>query len=136
MLGGVHIELTGEDVTACVGGARGLDRSETDLARLQIPSRSALNAEQKRWELAIVDRRRAGAGGGHGLARCCGPGALSPPGTITEFVKQPCKHLEGKDPRCRCHWLYGWSVLSCTARSELFLHPENQFVCGVYPHRC
>ncbi len=30
-LGGVHIELTGEEVTECVGGARGL--SEADLAR-------------------------------------------------------------------------------------------------------
>ena len=30
-LGGVHVELTGEDVTECVGGARGL--SETDLER-------------------------------------------------------------------------------------------------------
>ena len=30
-LGGVHIELTGEDVTECVGGARGL--AETDLER-------------------------------------------------------------------------------------------------------
>ena len=30
-LGGVHIELTGEDVTECTGGARGL--SETDLER-------------------------------------------------------------------------------------------------------
>lgn len=31
LLGGVHIELTGEDVTECLGGARGLD--ETDLNR-------------------------------------------------------------------------------------------------------
>ena len=31
MLGGVHIELTGEDVTECIGGARGL--TELDLAR-------------------------------------------------------------------------------------------------------
>ena len=30
-LGGVHIELTGEDVTECIGGARGL--TEADLAR-------------------------------------------------------------------------------------------------------
>jgi 3-deoxy-7-phosphoheptulonate synthase len=30
-LGGIHIELTGEDVTECVGGARGL--AETDLTR-------------------------------------------------------------------------------------------------------
>jgi len=30
-LGGIHVELTGEDVTECIGGARGL--SEVDLAR-------------------------------------------------------------------------------------------------------
>ena len=30
-LGGVHFELTGEDVTECIGGARGLN--ETDLSR-------------------------------------------------------------------------------------------------------
>ena len=30
-LGGVHVELTGEDVTECIGGARGL--SESDLER-------------------------------------------------------------------------------------------------------
>ena len=30
-LGGVHLELTGEDVTECLGGAREL--TETDLAR-------------------------------------------------------------------------------------------------------
>ena len=30
-LGGVHIELTGEDVTECIGGAR--DFKEADLAR-------------------------------------------------------------------------------------------------------
>ena len=31
ILGGVHLELTGENVTECVGGARGL--GEADLAR-------------------------------------------------------------------------------------------------------
>jgi 3-deoxy-7-phosphoheptulonate synthase len=30
-LGGVHVELTGEDVTECIGGARGL--TEVDLER-------------------------------------------------------------------------------------------------------
>ncbi len=30
-LGGVHVELTGEDVTECIGGSRGLD--ELDLER-------------------------------------------------------------------------------------------------------
>jgi len=50
-LGGVHFELTGEDVTECTGGARGL--ADTDLARAY---RSAvdprLNAEQA-LELAM-----------------------------------------------------------------------------------
>jgi 3-deoxy-7-phosphoheptulonate synthase len=60
MLGGVHIELTGEDVTECVGGARGL--TEGDLARAyksQVDPR--LNAEQA-LELAMLIARRAGAG--------------------------------------------------------------------------
>ena len=39
-LGGVHVELTGEDVTECIGGARGLD--EADLERAyKTPRRSA-----------------------------------------------------------------------------------------------
>jgi 3-deoxy-7-phosphoheptulonate synthase len=59
MLGGVHIELTGEDVTECIGGARGL--AEADLARAyrsQVDPR--LNAEQA-LELAMMIARRAGA---------------------------------------------------------------------------
>jgi 3-deoxy-7-phosphoheptulonate synthase len=59
MLGGVHIELTGEDVTECIGGARGL--AEADLARAyrsQVDPR--LNAEQA-LELALLIARRAGA---------------------------------------------------------------------------
>jgi 3-deoxy-7-phosphoheptulonate synthase len=60
MLGGVHIELTGEDVTECIGGARGL--TESDLVRAyksQVDPR--LNAEQA-LELAMLIARRAGAG--------------------------------------------------------------------------
>jgi 3-deoxy-7-phosphoheptulonate synthase len=59
MLGGVHIELTGEDVTECIGGARGL--AEADLARAyrsQVDPR--LNAEQA-LELGLLIARRAGA---------------------------------------------------------------------------
>ena len=59
MLGGVHIELTGEDVTECIGGARGL--AEADLARAyrsQVDPR--LNAEQA-LELAMLIANRAGA---------------------------------------------------------------------------
>jgi 3-deoxy-7-phosphoheptulonate synthase len=58
MLGGVHIELTGEDVTECIGGARGL--READLARAyrtQVDPR--LNAEQA-LELAMLIARHAG----------------------------------------------------------------------------
>ena len=51
MLGGVHIELTGEDVTECIGGARGL--AEADLARAY---RSAGRPPAE---------RRTGAGIGH-----------------------------------------------------------------------
>jgi 3-deoxy-7-phosphoheptulonate synthase len=57
-LGGVHIELTGEDVTECIGGAR--DLKEADLARAyksQVDPR--LNAEQA-LELAMRIARRAG----------------------------------------------------------------------------
>src|SRR6202142_3248601 len=60
MLGGVHIELTGEDVTESIGGARGL--TENDLVRAyrsQVDPR--LNAEQA-LELAMLIARRAGAG--------------------------------------------------------------------------
>ncbi len=61
-LGGVHVELTGEDVTECVGGARGL--TETDLSRAyktQVDPR--LNYEQA-LEMAMLiaqqmDRLRA-----------------------------------------------------------------------------
>ncbi len=55
-LGGVHFELTGEDVTECIGGARGL--KESDLARAyrsQVDPR--LNYEQA-LELAMLIARR------------------------------------------------------------------------------
>ena len=59
MLGGVHIELTGEDVTECIGGARGL--AEADLARAYRTSVDPrLNAEQA-LELAMRIAQRAGA---------------------------------------------------------------------------
>jgi 3-deoxy-7-phosphoheptulonate synthase len=58
-LGGVHIELTGEDVTECVGGARGL--AEADLARAYRTSVDPrLNAEQA-LELAMRIAEHAGA---------------------------------------------------------------------------
>jgi 3-deoxy-7-phosphoheptulonate synthase len=58
ILGGVHFELTGEDVTECTGGARGL--SDDDLARAyrtQVDPR--LNDEQA-LEMALRIARRIG----------------------------------------------------------------------------
>lgn len=56
ILGGVHFELTGDDVTECIGGARGLD--ETGLERAyesQVDPR--LNYEQAlEMAMAIVDK--------------------------------------------------------------------------------
>ena len=50
-LGGVHFELTGEDVTECTGGARGL--VDDDLARAyRSPVDPRLNYEQS-LELAM-----------------------------------------------------------------------------------
>src|ERR1700738_1773201 len=59
MLGGVHIELTGDDVTECIGWARRL--GEADLVRAyksQVDPR--LNAEQA-LELGMLIARHAGA---------------------------------------------------------------------------
>ncbi len=55
-LGGVHFELTGENVTECIGGARGLN--ESDLSRdykSQVDPR--LNYEQA-LEMAMLIGRR------------------------------------------------------------------------------
>jgi 3-deoxy-7-phosphoheptulonate synthase len=58
-LGGVHIELTGEDVTECTGGARGL--SDIDLQRAYKSSVDPrLNYEQS-LELALLIGERARA---------------------------------------------------------------------------
>ena len=55
----MHIELTGDDVTECIGGARGL--AEADLARAyKSPVDPRLNAEQA-MELAMLIARHAGA---------------------------------------------------------------------------
>jgi len=59
-LGGVHIELTGENVTECIGGARG--QSEQDLKRAyesEVDPR--LNYEQS-LELAFLIARKMKAG--------------------------------------------------------------------------
>jgi 3-deoxy-7-phosphoheptulonate synthase len=56
-LGGVHLELTGENVTECVGGARGLDEAGlADDYRSHVDPR--LNYEQA-LELAMLIARKA-----------------------------------------------------------------------------
>lgn len=58
-LGGVHLELTGEDVTECMGGAR--DLTEADLARAyrsQVDPR--LNYEQSLELAMLIVRKRGG----------------------------------------------------------------------------
>ncbi|RLS92570.1 MAG: hypothetical protein DWI11_08870, partial [Planctomycetota bacterium] len=57
VLAGVHVELTGEDVTECTGGARGL--TDDDLSRAYRSSVDPrLNYEQA-LELAMLIARRA-----------------------------------------------------------------------------
>jgi 3-deoxy-7-phosphoheptulonate synthase len=57
-LGGVHFELTGEDVTECMGGARGLTEEDLQRAyRSQVDPR--LNYEQA-LEMALLIARRMG----------------------------------------------------------------------------
>jgi 3-deoxy-7-phosphoheptulonate synthase len=57
ILGGVHIELTGEDVTECTGGARGLTDADLQRAyRSQVDPR--LNYEQA-LELAMLIAERS-----------------------------------------------------------------------------
>ena len=59
-LGGVHFELTGEDVTECTGGARGLDEQDLRRAyRSQVDPR--LNYEQALEMALLVARKGAQA---------------------------------------------------------------------------
>ena len=125
MLGGVHIELTGEDVTECIGGARGL--TEADLARAyksQVDPR--LNAEQA-LELAMLIARRARRESSDWQDAAAG--ALRSRVTFAQFVKDP---LEGKTSLSRVIWLYGFVGSLVYGSLELFLNPENQFVMRVY----
>jgi 3-deoxy-7-phosphoheptulonate synthase len=64
ILGGVHFELTGDDVTECVGGARGLTESDLTTAyKSQVDPR--LNYEQSlEMALLIAKRMRAAAQAG------------------------------------------------------------------------
>ncbi|MBD8527585.1 class II 3-deoxy-7-phosphoheptulonate synthase [Pseudomarimonas arenosa] len=58
-LGGVHLELTGEDVTECLGGAR--DLTETDLARAYRSTVDPrLNYEQSMELAMLIVRKRGG----------------------------------------------------------------------------
>jgi 3-deoxy-7-phosphoheptulonate synthase len=56
-LGGVHIELTGEDVTECTGGARGL--TEGDLRRAYRSSVDPRLNQEQALELALLIAERA-----------------------------------------------------------------------------
>ena len=59
LLGGVHLELTGENVTECVGGARGLSEDDLEKSyRTQVDPR--LNYEQA-IELAMLITQQASA---------------------------------------------------------------------------
>lgn len=58
ILGGVHFELTGDDVTECIGGARGLDEAGLQRAyKTQVDPR--LNYEQA-MEMAMAVVRKSG----------------------------------------------------------------------------
>jgi 3-deoxy-7-phosphoheptulonate synthase len=59
-LGGVHVELTGEDVTECTGGAAGI-RDEDLGRRYESPCDPRLNYEQS-LELAFLLAQRMGGG--------------------------------------------------------------------------
>jgi len=60
-LGGVHFELTGEDVTECLGGARNLSDSDLKRAyRSEVDPR--LNYEQS-LEMAMLIARMMGQDG-------------------------------------------------------------------------
>jgi 3-deoxy-7-phosphoheptulonate synthase len=57
LLGGVHFELTGDDVTECTGGARGL--ADTDLARAYHTTVDPrLNYEQALELAMLIGRQR------------------------------------------------------------------------------
>ena len=59
-LGGVHFELTGEDVTECTGGARGLTEADLKRAyRSQVDPR--LNYEQALELAMLIARQRPAA---------------------------------------------------------------------------
>jgi 3-deoxy-7-phosphoheptulonate synthase len=65
-LGGIHIELSGEAVTECIGGARGVNENDLRIAyKSQLDPR--LNYEQA-LEIAMFTARKMGAPAEQGLA--------------------------------------------------------------------
>ena len=67
LLGGVHFELTGENVTECVGGARGLTEADLDRSYKSLVD-PRLNYEQA-LEMAILIARKAQRPGDVGGAK-------------------------------------------------------------------
>jgi 3-deoxy-7-phosphoheptulonate synthase len=61
-LGGIHFELTGDNVTECIGGARGLTERDLDRA-YESPVDPRLNYEQALEMTLLVARRMAGRNG-------------------------------------------------------------------------
>ena len=65
--GGIHVELTGENVTECMGGAR--DLTETDLSRAYKSSVDPrLNYEQSLELAMLIVRKRGDIGSAAGAA--------------------------------------------------------------------
>ena len=62
-LGGVHLELTGEDVTECMGGARGLSEGDLDRAYKSMVD-PRLNYEQSLELAMLIVRKSVGGGAG------------------------------------------------------------------------
>jgi len=60
-LGGVHLELTGEDVTECIGGARGLCETDLDRAYKSMVD-PRLNYEQSLELAMLIVRKSVGSG--------------------------------------------------------------------------
>jgi 3-deoxy-7-phosphoheptulonate synthase len=61
-LGGVHLELTGEDVTECMGGARDLNEADLDRAYKSMVD-PRLNYEQSLELAMLIVRKSTGASG-------------------------------------------------------------------------
>jgi len=69
--GGVHIELTGQNVTECIGGAQGV--SEASLAERYLthcdPRLNATQALELAFEIAEALKRARQGNGGNGTSR-------------------------------------------------------------------